>query len=393
MMRWLAWTLVVLSIGWGTGCENGSPESPPDGEDPLTELRGVWLTNVDSDVLDSQASIEDAMAFLAEHHFNVVFPVVWNNGVTLYPSEIMADRFDVSIDPAYEGRDPLAEIIEAADKHDLAVVPWFEFGFAARHAESTPTDILEHHPEWAARTPESDPVVKNDFHWMNAFHPDVEDFVVGLMQEVATTYDVAGVQGDDRLPAQPVEGGYAPQTVEQYQADHDGADPPSDPHEADWKAWRADQLNAIAERIYGDMKAISPTLQVSWSPSIYPWGYDEYLQEWPSWLRNGHADWVHPQVYRRDTTAYRETLEDQLPDAVDLPESDRARIYPGVLLQVGDYRMTPDEAVQVVRTNRDMNLHGEVFFFYEGLRANDDEVANALAETVYQQSASWPEPR
>ena len=41
-----------------------------------TELRGMWLTNVDSHVLDSRANIAEAMEFLAAHHFNIVFPVV-----------------------------------------------------------------------------------------------------------------------------------------------------------------------------------------------------------------------------------------------------------------------------------------------------------------------------
>jgi len=36
----------------------------------------VWVTNVDSDVLDSQANIEQATAFLADHNFSIVFPVV-----------------------------------------------------------------------------------------------------------------------------------------------------------------------------------------------------------------------------------------------------------------------------------------------------------------------------
>lgn len=386
-VRILYGLLFLGMLVWAMGCDRANG---PEASASVEELRGVWVTNVDSEVLDSQTSIEEAMSFLANHHFNVVFPVVWNDGVTLYPSEIMEERFGVPIDPAYEGRDPLAEIIDAAHAHDIAVVPWFEFGFAARHAGSTPTGILDQHPEWVARTPEGDRVIKNDFHWMNAFHPEVEDFVVALVHEVATTYDIDGVQGDDRLPAQPVEGGYAPATVEQYQADHDGADPPSDPHDDAWKSWRANQLNSIAKRIYQDMKAIRPTLQVSWSPSIYPWGYDEYLQEWPSWVRNDRADWIHPQVYRRDTTAYRETLESQFPHEVGIPESYRTRIYPGVLLQVGDYRMTPEEAVQVVQINRDMGLNGEVFFFYEGLRANDGEVATALLNAVYQTPAALP---
>lgn len=385
---------------WTAGCDNVEESDPPSSS---TELRGVWLTNVDSEVLDSSEAIDEAMTFLADHHFNVVFPVVWNDGTTVYPSAVMDSLFDVPINPRYEGRDPLAEVIDAAEKQGLAVVPWFEFGFAARHNDATPSRILEARPGWAARDTSGAVLQKNDFYWMNAYHPEVQDFLATLVHEVVTTYDIDGIQGDDRLPAQPVEGGYSDETIRQYRAAHNGADPPDNPHNNDWKAWRADHLNAFAARIYRETKAVSPTLQVSWSPSIYPWGYDEYLQEWPAWLRAGHADWVHPQVYRRDTTAYRETLETQLSAMRDAaakaslvsahadPSSTNQRpLYPGVLLNVGDYFAEADEVVEAVRTNRALGINGEVFFFYEGLRADDNARAEALRSTVYRDPAAPP---
>jgi len=37
------------------------------------------------------------------------------------------------IDPQYEGRDPLQEVVDAAHEEGLAVVPWFEFGFSSSY--------------------------------------------------------------------------------------------------------------------------------------------------------------------------------------------------------------------------------------------------------------------
>jgi uncharacterized lipoprotein YddW (UPF0748 family) len=97
------------------------------------ETRGVWLTNTDSKVLTSRQRIAEAMDFLADTGFNVVFPVVWNKARTLYPSQVMRETFGVEIDPLYAGRDPLAELIEEARRHRLAVIPWFEYGFASSY--------------------------------------------------------------------------------------------------------------------------------------------------------------------------------------------------------------------------------------------------------------------
>ena len=58
-----------------------------------TEIRGIWLTNTDSQVLSSQSNIAQAMNFLADTGFNVVFPVVWNKAATLYPSKVIQGYF------------------------------------------------------------------------------------------------------------------------------------------------------------------------------------------------------------------------------------------------------------------------------------------------------------
>src|SRR5512140_3442134 len=53
-----------------------------------SELRGVWLTNVDSEVLFNKKTLTDAVKKLADLNFNTLYPTVWNWGYTLYPSKV-----------------------------------------------------------------------------------------------------------------------------------------------------------------------------------------------------------------------------------------------------------------------------------------------------------------
>ena len=379
------------------GCSGPvAPELPPEPEpepEParpsLVELRGVWLTNVDSDVLLSREAIAEAMEFLADHHFNVVYPVVLNNATTTYPSATMEAVTGVRIDPRYAGRDPLAELVEEAAKHDIAVIPWFEFGFSSSFGKDG-GPILAAKPEWAARDRDGGLLTKNGFEWMNGYHPEVQQFVLDLVLEVARDYDVAGVQGDDRLPAQPSEGGYSEFTKDLYRSEHGGADPPRGYLDADWLRWRADKLNAFAERLYDEVKAVDPALQVSWAPSIYPWGYRNYLQDWPSWASGGYADQVIPQNYRYDLGAYESTLATQRASALGLDAAVDTLVYPGVLMNVGDYVIPADYLTGLMQYNRDQGYRGEVFFFYEGLRKNDDALADLLLTTFYAEPARPP---
>ncbi|MFB6098249.1 MAG: glycoside hydrolase family 10 protein [Salinibacter sp.] len=349
----------------------------------------MWVTNVDSDVLDSRANIEKAMAFLAEHNFNVVYPVVWNDAATMYPSTVMDTLIGRPIDPQYQGRDPLRELVKAAHENGLAVIPWFEFGFASSYGTEGAGPILQDHPQWAARDTSGTLVTKNGFDWMNGYKPAVQDLLMDLILEVVRNYKVDGIQGDDRLPANPVEGGYSDYTKELYRSEHDGRNPPENPRNEAWKQWRADKLSDFGRRVYDKVKAVDSSLVVSWAPSPYPFGYNEYLQDWPAWINRGFTDLIHPQVYRREVSEYKSFLATQRADEAGWDEEKVLGFYPGVLMKVGDYRMTPKELKEVILTNRRRGIHGEVFFFYEGLRENDDALADVL-KSCYSEPADLP---
>ena len=176
------------------------------------ELRGIWLTNVDSKILHSRDKIAEAMNFLVETGFNVVFPVVWNKAFTLYPSQLMGTTFGLEIDPLYKGRDPLAEVITEAQKVGIKVIPWFEYGFVSSYKQNGGW-LLSQKPEWIARDCKGNLLVKNGFEWMNALDEEVQNFLIDLVLEVVINYDIDGIQGDDRMPAFPSEGGYDGKTL------------------------------------------------------------------------------------------------------------------------------------------------------------------------------------
>jgi uncharacterized lipoprotein YddW (UPF0748 family) len=349
------------------------------------EIRGVWLTTTDSHVLDSQANIIAAMEFLADTGFNVVFPVVWNQGVTQYSSQVMQKNFGFRINQLYQERDPLAEVLEAAHKVGLKVIPWFEYGFACAY-NSQGGKIIAEKPLWAARDRSGNLLKKNGFEWMNALDPEVQNFMSSLILEVASNYDVDGIQGDDRLPAFPTEGGYDDVTCDRYRRQF-GVNPPH--HQVpQWLQWRADILTEFWAGLYYQLKAMKPDLIVSMSPNVHDWAFKEYLQDTPTWLRRGIVDMIHPQIYRRDFPSYKAVLDRIVRDkSLNIYLS---KFAPGILIKIGSYRISRDDLLKVLKYNRESAIHGEVFFFYEGLRENNDELAKILKETYYAESAELP---
>ncbi|MBW4454992.1 MAG: family 10 glycosylhydrolase [Nostoc indistinguendum CM1-VF10] len=352
----------------------------------IIETRGIWLTTTDSKVLRSKQRIAKAMDLLAETGFNVVFPVVWNKAVTLYPSQTMQETFGVEIDPMSVGRDPLEEVVVEARRVGLKVIPWFEYGFASSYNLNGGV-LLQKKPEWAARDCNRNLLKKNGFEWLNALDLQVQEFFLNLVLEVVKNYDVDGVQGDDRFPAFPCEGGYDEVTVTRYRQKFN-CNPPQNPKDKQWLQWRADILTEFLARLYREVKTVNPNLLVAIAPNIHDWAFQEYLQDSPAWLNRGIVDMIQPQIYRRDFRSYA-AIADKLVNQ-QFTDATLPKLAPGILMKLGSYCISPEYLVQAIEYNRQLGIQGEVFFFYEGLRENNNTLAKVLRNGPYAKSASFP---
>jgi len=334
-----------------------------------TPVRGVWVANVGSGSLSSPANIQKLVEAASRAHLNTLYVVVWNRGMTLYPSEIMEREFGVACDPRYSEFDMLAEVISAAHTKDIRVIAWFEFGFSSSYREPDGGHILRARPHWAAIDSAGNIATKNNFQWMNAFDLEVQNFILSLVKEVVEKYDVDGVQGDDRLPACPSIAGYDQRTVEKYRSEHEGRDPPANHLDAAWIDWRANLLNEFAGRMYRELKEMDSELIISAAPSVYPWSKENYLQDWPTWVAKGWVDEVCPQVYRDNIDSYRAELvkivEQQVaPELLPL-------VVPGILVQTADgYDSAANLIGKMVEENRRMGFQGEVFFYDAALNTH-----------------------
>ena len=328
-----------------------------------TALRGVWVTTAASTALSSRANIQQMVTDCKNSGINNIFVVVYNNARTIYPSTVMNNLIGKPISETFAGRDPLKECIDEAHAKGIKVHAWFEYGFSSSYSANG-GPIVAAKPNWAAKDVNGNLVVKNGFDWLNGLHPEVQQFMINLFKEVLTNYDVDGVQGDDRLPAMPSTGGYDTYTVDLYKAENGGVAPPVAYANTAWINWRANKLNQFVKRLRTEVKTLKPNVQFTMSPSPYPFGLTEYLQDWPTWVDSGWVDAVIPQCYRYDITAYNATIAQQKL----YYKNTKVPFYPGVLLRSGTYFAPPTFLTQMIQTNRTNGFKGEVFFFYEGLK-------------------------
>jgi len=328
-------------------------------------IRSAWVTNVGSPSLTSRAEIKKTVLLAKQSGLTHLCVVTWNRGYTLYRSPTMKKLFGIEVDPAYGGRDPLQEMIEEAHAQNIKVIAWFEFGFSNAYLD-TGRYILDKFPHWAAKDVHGKPLKDNGFSWMNAFDPEVQQFVTNLVAEVVARYDVDGIQGDDRLPALPARGGYDTYTINLYRQEHGGNYPPSNHNDTAWVNWRCAKLNAYGKTLYARVKGLKPNVLVAHAPSLWPWSKEKYLQDWPTWLREGYADVILPQLYRYKFEDYRRIVDETL---AQVGTQNSHKIFPGIITALADGFLIKDDLLQqCIEYNRSKGVMGESFFYFESLR-------------------------
>jgi uncharacterized lipoprotein YddW (UPF0748 family) len=356
-----------------------------------SEIRGVWIANrPHSPVLESAENIREALDFLQQFGFNTVFPVVWNQGFTLFPSQVMASQGFPEQNPFYAAKnfDPLAEIVKQANSRKMAVIPWFEYGFAASAIENG-GHILTTKPHWAALGKDGKVVHHGGLTWMNSLDPEVQDFMQEMILEVVKNYAVTGIQGDDRLPALPFNGGYDLDTKNRFKQKF-GTMPPQTEKNERWVQFRADILTDFLRRLFQQVKAVNPNLVVSMAPAVYPFCLTNLLQDSKDWIQEGICDFIHPQIYRETFILYK----DQVKFVTDnFTSVQRKKFAPGMAFKANKKEVTASDILAAVQLNRQSGFSGEVYFFYEGLQKNGNEIAIALQTGGgYSDIASLPPP-
>ncbi len=339
-----------------------------------TAVQGIWVSNVGSNALSSAGSIDQTVNTIDDLGFNAAFVVVYNKSKTLHRSEALKQVLGSATaeeNMIYPGFDALETFIVKAHAKGIKVIAWFEYGFAS-HYSGMPNPILVAKPHWAALDMNGNITLKNNFYWLNGYLPEVRQYMTDLITEVVSEYDVDGIQGDDRLPAMPVNSGYDTYTRQLYQAETGRTVPASD-SDPDWMQWRANKLTDFGERIYDTVRSIKPSCVVSWSPSTSGWSYQNYLQQWDKWLERDIVDIISPQLYRNESQglkAYTDLIDKELRDVIDKSPEYKARYFPAILLKSGSYVAGESYLADCIRYNRSKGIEGEVFFYFDGVEAN-----------------------
>ncbi len=306
-------------------------------DQPLSqpEIRAMWLdrgTIVKARSAAGLAKVFDAMQAAG---INTVFLETVNAGYPIYPTRVASSQ-----NPLTTQWDPLKTAIALAHERNMALHAWM-WVFAVgnqRHNSilNQPTHylgpVLSAHPDWAGLTNTGEPIPLGQTKpFLDPANPEVRDYLLKLVDEIITNYDVDGLQLDYiRYPFQDPAAqrtyGYGTAARQQFRR-LTGVDPmtltpvvdPWSPRAEQermrslwnqWNQFRIDQVNRFVQETAQHVRAKRPDIVLSAAVFALP-EYErlqKIQQDWNTWAENGWVDWIVLMSYAADTNRFSELI-------------------------------------------------------------------------------------
>jgi len=280
-------------------------------QSPAKEFRGVWIATVDNidwpskGNYDSDSQRAEFIRLLDMHQrngMNAVIVQIRPCTDAFYPSPYepwsawLTGTQGIPPSPYY---DPLQFMIEEAHKRNMAFHAWmnpYRAEFNLQADMTSPTHITRLHPGWF--------VTYGDKRYFDPGNPAARDYVVDVVADVVSRYEVDAIHFDDYFYPYPLEGKKFPDD-ESYRLYGKGMTREN---------WRRSNTDSIIAHLYAAIKKENEHCIFGISP-FGVWrnadrdpingsktngslsNYDNLYADILLWLKNGWIDYVAPQLY------------------------------------------------------------------------------------------------
>jgi uncharacterized lipoprotein YddW (UPF0748 family) len=374
---------------WMEARRNLWQKYPTDRQLSQSEVRSMWLDRGTIVKARSEADLAKVFDRMADAGINTVFFETLNASYPIYPSHIAPEQ-----NPLTKGWDPLASGVKLAHERGMELHAWMWMFAAANQNHNLklnqPQDylgpVLSVHPDWANLDNKGNIFEKSAARkaFFDPANPAVKRYLTLLLEEVATRYQVDGIQIDYiRYPFQNPNNnytyGYGVASRQQFQS-LTGVDPieltPSHELWSQWNKFRIDQIDNFVADISQRLKQKRPDLTLS--AAVFPIARHERLskiqQNWEEWVKKEWIDLLVPMTYANNT----EELAQKSQAILDRSQEGSTLFLPGIrLLNLPDF-ITMDQ-MQLLRNS---SFGGYALFATENLQPSLENIFNRTQRSV-----------
>lgn len=339
---------------------------PPAAE---TEMRAMWVDRGAIANAKNEAGLATLFDRLATMGINVVFLETVNASYPIFPSEVAPTQ-----NPLLAGWDALASGVKLAHERDMELHAWTWIFAAAnqRHNELMGQPqyylgpVLTEHPDWGTGDRRGDPFhARSGKAFFDPANPEVQNYLIELLTEIATKYDVDGIQFDYiRYPFQEITRnevyGFGDAARTEFRLSGGYPDPVTmgigDRHWQQWQDFRVAQVDQFVEKATTSLRETRPDLILSAAVFAIPRDrrLDQIQQNWEAWVEAEYLDLLVPMTYAGDTA----TLDDLTTDLLASFPSKSTLLVPSIRLLDLDSGIALDQRQHL----RQLPTTGSAFF-------------------------------
>jgi len=347
---------------------------PTNGVLAQPEIRAIWLDRGSIVRAGSEQGLARIFDNLAATGINTVFFETVNAGYPIYPSQVAPQQ-----NPLIGNWDPLAVAVKLAHDRNMELHAWI-WTFAAgnqRHNvllnldPNYPGPVIAAHPDWASYTNDGQMIPRGQTKpFLDPANPEVRRYLLNILEEIATRYDVDGVQLDYiRYPFQDPSAersyGYGKVARQEFQ-NLTGVDPMTiTPGDRDlWQQWtdfRVRQVDSFVSEASQRLRTLRSDLILS--VAVFPLNphdrRNKIQQNWEEWARRGEVDLIVPMTYAMDTNR----LEQLAQPWINQEDLGAALILPAIRL----LDLPEIIAVDQIQALRNQSVGGYALFAAENL--------------------------
>lgn len=349
------------------------------------ELKGIWLRPTEKTEADIKASLDR----LKTAGIDNIFLETYYHGKTIFPSKTMQAY---GFTPQYEqfvGIDPLEIWIREAHKRNMKVHTWFETFYAGnQNPDTNPQSILAKNPSWGNKTKKdadslspSRSASEHNGYFLDPANPYVQDFIVKLLDEIATTYKPDGINLDYiRYPNcistnENANWGFTEYARNEFFTIY-GADPfvlkKTDPLWQDWNNYRREQITNMVKKAGQIGKRTNTYISAVIFPDRQS-ALNSKHQDWKTWSTRGYLNGLTPLFLTCDS----KTANKMMSDVINA-KSGNTDFYAGLFVTfMGG---SDEDLIRQIHEARKVNANGVILFDYAHL---NNKYINTLSKSVF----------
>lgn len=349
------------------------------------ESRAVWIRPKEKNLDEVVRNLD----MLKSININTIYLDTFWSGYTIYPTN---SKY-TSQNPIYGGFDVLDAYIKEAHKRGMVVYAWTENFLIGTSDVSDGGPIKKEKPEWLMVSRKGYNYTLDKYgikyYYLNPAIPEARDFLSELYKEIASKYDVDGIQFDYiRFPNSndySNDFGYDDYTRNLFKQ-YAGVDPKYLNVNSDmWQLWNYFRMNIVNTFVYSvvsELRMIKPEIKIA--ADVWP-NYDtapsDIFQDSKDWTLKNYIDTLNPMSYNMSVSLVANDLKNTLDFA-----SGHSNVIPAIGTFIGTDNVTLLKQIEAIRDN---NASGVGLFEFESLFKNGYDTA--LKSGVFSTPAVVPD--